>query len=197
MTNTIDDQREQFLPELFGQPCWSNQKGVVQKSHTEMATWAGCLAFNPFDLQRCTLVHGWQTTGMSANRIMLMTLSRSCLPTVCFVHWAFKFQLEIQLGANTDNDTGRVNASQPLGGVLLPQEGRLWNKYLWCGSAVFCLSVLLWIFYLSGLMTQRKRVLESQWPPGQFALVCIASMPFLLGRVSFLSGVVLRAQVSV
>lgn len=37
--------------------------------------------------------------------------SRSCLPTVCFVHWAFKFHLEIQLGVNTDNDTGRVNVS--------------------------------------------------------------------------------------
>lgn len=81
--------------------------------------------------------------------------------------------------------------------MYFPQEGRLWNKYLWCGPAVPCPSVLLWIFYLPGPEAQPKHILVSQWPLGQSTLGCIAFKCFLLGRGPFLSGVVLRAQLGV
>lgn len=96
------------------QSCSDNHVGAVRKEwyRRVILRWPLELVvcFQPFWPPE-TYIGPWLTNHRNVCQQDHVDDSRSCLPTVCFVHWAFKFHLEIQLGVNTDNDTGRVNAS--------------------------------------------------------------------------------------
>lgn len=165
--------------------------------------WLSC--FQPFwPPEMCN--GPWLTNcrNVCQHRILLTILSRPCLSTVClFVCWAFKFQLGIQFGANTDDDTGRVNASHSLwyldflelhfshrkGGC----EINTCDVVLQCSACLCCFEYSIY----QARRLDQSLIWNLKWLLGQSTLVCIASKSFLLGRVCFLSGVVLKAQVSV